>query len=58
MAVEPEPDIQTCPKCGAHGEHPPAVRQGVADWHGVSIGIIDFGWRCFDCKHEWGFEIP
>lgn len=20
-------------------------------------GIVDCGWRCINCSHEWGFEV-
>ena len=45
-----------CPKCGAegkyHGEHVAAVRQ-------IKVGktsVVNVGWRCWNCGHEWGFE--
>ncbi len=47
-----------CPKCGAEGkwqgEHETAVRN--YKLHGQSVA--DVGWRCWNCGHEWGFEVP
>jgi len=49
---------EKCPECGAegkyHGEHETAVRNHKL--HGQSI--VDVGWRCWNCGHEWGFEVP
>ena len=50
-------DGKTCPKCGAkgevwEGEHETIVRQSESE----GINIVDVGWRCGKCKHEWGFE--
>ena len=46
-----------CPECGAegkwHGEHETAVRKLKLP----SRTIIDVGWRCWNCGHEWGFEL-
>ncbi|MBA7706117.1 hypothetical protein ES703_114963 [subsurface metagenome] len=46
-----------CPSCGAegrwHGEHETAVRH-------LKLSrqtIVDVGWRCWNCDHEWGFEL-
>lgn len=45
-----------CPKCGAvgryHGEHYAAFRQMKAG----KISVVNVGWRCWNCGHEWGFE--
>ncbi len=45
-----------CPDCGAegkyHGEHVAAVKQ-------VKVGkrsVVNAGWGCWSCGHEWGFE--
>lgn len=45
-----------CPKCGAegkhHGEHVAAVRHVKTG----NVTVIDVGWGCWNCGHEWGFE--
>jgi len=47
---------QACPKCGAAGEHDAAVKQYEATVWGAPAHIIDVGWACWSCGHEWGFE--
>jgi hypothetical protein len=47
---------KTCPKCGAKSEydnHPTAIRLAGEG----NIRIVDVGWRCSQCRHEWGFEL-
>ncbi len=51
-----------CPKCGAEGkwqgEHETAVRNiEVGRVGGIKRNIVDVGWRCWNCGHEWGFEL-
>jgi len=45
-----------CPKCGAegkhHGEHYAAVRQIKVG----KISVVNVGWGCWNCGHEWGFD--
>ena len=45
-----------CPKCGAegkyHGEHVAAVKQVKVG----KISVVNVGWGCWSCGHEWGFE--
>ena len=41
-----------CPKCHTAAVHPAAVRQSPG-----LPGIVDVGWMCKSCGHEWGFEI-
>lgn len=45
-----------CPKCGAegkyHGEHYAAFRQIKSG----KITVVNVGWRCWNCGHEWGFQ--
>lgn len=45
-----------CPKCGAagkyHGEHYAATRQLKVG----KITVVNVGWGCWNCGHEWGFE--
>ncbi len=43
-------DVVKCPSCGSQAEHPAAIHQ-------VASGVIDVGWRCVNCSHEWGFEV-
>lgn len=43
-------DRVQCPKCGSLAEHPTEVKQ-------PGGGIIDVGWKCVNCGHEWGFEV-
>lgn len=54
-----------CPNCGAegkwHGEHETAVRNfeaGRVKPEMIKLNIVDVGWRCWNCGHEWGFEVP
>ena len=48
-----------CPECGAKGEvwdgeHETTTRQSdTGNFH-----IVDVGWKCGKCGHEWGFETP
>lgn len=44
--------LVTCPKCGVSDEHPPAFRQHATE----GILVVECGWRCNSCGHEWGFE--
>lgn len=44
--IRKDPD---CPECGAAGPHETAVRSGE--------GLVDIGWRCRACGHEFGFEM-
>ena len=53
-----------CPQCGAHGryngEHETAVRNfevGRVKPELIKRNIVDVGWRCWNCGHEWGFEL-
>lgn len=54
---------KNCPNCGAegkwHGEHETVVRNFEAGRGktGVKLNIVDVGWRCWNCGHEWGFEV-
>lgn len=41
-----------CPGCGDPGPHEAAVRSGKVK----DMGVVDVGWRCRKCGHEWGFE--
>jgi len=46
--ADTEGSPRPCPNCRRVAVHRCAVR---------SIpGVADFGWRCIDCGHEWGFE--
>lgn len=57
-----EKEGDRCPKCGARGET--AVHQLTASeidgkfpyLHGVVTSMVNVGWRCPECGHEWGFE--
>ena len=41
------------------GEHETAVRNFEAGRvEGIKRNIVDVGWRCWSCGHEWGFEYP
>lgn len=53
MSDEPRP----CPECGFVDQHPASVRQGTGSYAGLVANIIDVGWRCRQCGHEWGFEV-
>ena len=53
-----------CPQCGAEGkcqgEHETAVRNHQIYPAGRDFEprtIVDVGWRCWNCGHEWGFEL-
>ena len=51
-----------CPNCGAeggyNGEHEAAVRNiEVGRVEGIKRNMVDVGWRCWSCGHEWGFEL-
>lgn len=47
-----------CPACGfSDGMNYVATRQGSGEVHGIRMGIVEFGWRCPACEHEWGFEV-
>lgn len=45
------------PECGTkgkwHGEHETAVRNVKL----ASVTVVDVGFRCWNCGHEWGFEL-
>lgn len=48
-----------CPSCGTVAVHPPGVRSGKrfdAEL-GREVGVVDIGWACRACGHEWGFEV-
>jgi hypothetical protein len=48
--VEPERDARRCPHCGFY--------DGLNHAHTRSVpGVVDVGWRCPSCGHEWGFEV-
>ena len=46
-----------CPKCDAkgkvHGENETVVRNVKL----ASVTMADVGFRCWNCGHEWGFEL-
>ncbi len=44
-------DPVKCPNCG-ESEIGTAVRQ----YPGLP-GVVDVGWKCYTCDHEWGFEL-
>lgn len=51
-----------CPQCGAegdwYGEHEAVVRNiEVGRVNDIKRNIVDVGWRCWNCGHEWGFEL-
>ncbi len=51
-----------CPQCGAggrwYGEHEAVVRNiEVGRVEGIKRNMVDVGWRCWNCGHEWGFEL-
>jgi len=57
MAKKSSEYIAICPSCAAegkwYGEHETAVR----NYQSPSQTIVDVGWRCWNCGHEWGFEV-
>ena len=52
--VEDEP--RACPKCGTVAVHHAAIRQGKGYVGDVRVSVVEFGWECVKCGHEWGFE--
>lgn len=57
--IKTQSEGEKCPKCGAEGdvyqgEHETAVRQKEVG----GVLIVNVGWRCGKCGHEWGFEYP
>jgi ribosomal protein S27AE len=48
---------KVCPNCGLLTDHPPAVRQATVEWKDTTFGLIDVGWYCKRCGHQWGFEV-
>jgi len=46
-----------CPQCGAegrwYGEHETVVR----NLRLQRQTIVDVGWLCWNCGHEWGLEL-
>ncbi len=49
-------EVVTCPKCHKKGPNHAAFRQGPGVIDGVEQHIVDIGYRCTSCGHEWGFE--
>ena len=47
------PEYVICPKCRRRVLNEASVRQGTV--HGANI--IDIGFKCPKCRHEWGFEV-
>jgi len=47
-----------CPQCGAEGKHDGEHQTAVRNYKLPSQTIVDIGWRCWNCGHEWGFEVP
>ena len=48
-----DPERRPCPKCGAPAPHGAAVRQrSMSGWN-----LVDMGFECRACGHEWGFEV-
>lgn len=47
-----------CPHCGKKVHNVAAVRQGLvpSDSFG-EVNIIEIGFECPECGHEWGFEV-
>jgi len=55
--IRPRMNVETkkpqCPRCGViHETHETLARTDPR-----YPGIIDVGWRCINCSHEWGFEV-
>jgi PHP family Zn ribbon phosphoesterase len=49
---------KVCPNCGAkgkawQGEHATCARHCDTG----KVNIVDVGWKCYECGHEWGFEF-
>jgi hypothetical protein len=55
MAVQDE--AHPCPECGYIAVHNVAVRSGKRVVYKMSVGVVDVGWHCKKCGHEWGFEV-
>ena len=45
-----------CLGCGQLVEPGMAVRQGPGAFYGMEAHIVNIGFRCPACGHEWGFE--
>lgn len=43
-----------CPKCGLAGPHDLTTRAAKVD---DGVYLLDVGWRCRGCGHEWGYRI-
>ncbi|MBA7526060.1 hypothetical protein ES705_18230 [subsurface metagenome] len=45
-----------CPSCGAEGKHQGWHETAVRNYQVGGHTVADVGWRCWKCRHEWGFE--
>lgn len=43
----------TCPKCKKVVPNVAVVRQRIIN----NVGYADVGFKCPECKHEWGFDL-
>lgn len=46
-------DYVMCPRCKRRVLNQASVRQGMVR----GANIIDIGYECPKCRHEWGFEV-
>ena len=46
-----------CPKCGKLVYPNAVTKQGSARMFENIVNIIDVGYGCPECGHEWGYEI-
>jgi len=48
--------IRWCPVCRVAGEQDVAVRQGPGVLFDFPAWLVNMGFKCRVCGHEWGFE--
>lgn len=60
----PKAKIVRCPECGSVGRDDDGKTFTVATREGDTVHpmfgkahVIDVGWRCLKCNHEFGFEV-
>lgn len=46
-----------CPNCGAEGKYQGEHEAAARNYQIAGQTVVDVGWRCWKCGHEWGFEI-
>lgn len=50
LSMTEDSDPTACPECGND-----IITTAVRQYNGRP-GVVDVGWKCLTCGHQWGFE--